>query len=282
MWSKQRIIRRPGQVATLCLVLGLSVSAPAVAQGSFDRNGSAAIPPQSNLESLRQWVEAEGFGLGFQWTMISAAAFTPAHSNFEYSFNFPEGLIQQQSASLSASFAAPLLLPNGAVIESVCLISEDTDSMGQNLGTLAVVEFDPDPSLAYSVDVATTVPLGFHGVCVNNQGIPYRSRADFDGDGTVGDIFYHLEMSFSTGNAVKQLVGMVILWRREMSPPPATPTFDDVPTNHPFYQQIEALAAAGISDGVCGDPNKFCPDGVLTRAQIAALLAEALGLHWPN
>lgn len=70
-------------------------------------------------------------------------------------------------------------------------------------------------------------------------------------------------------------------WIREVSPAPVTATFDDVPTSHPFFQEIEALAAAGITDGVCDDPDKFCPGEVLTRAQIAALLARALGLHWP-
>ena len=63
-----------------------------------------------------------------------------------------------------------------------------------------------------------------------------------------------------------------------MSPAPGTPTFSDVPTTHLFYQAIEALAAAGITGG-CGG-GKFCPSDPITRGQMAAFLARALGLHW--
>jgi hypothetical protein len=71
-----------------------------------------------------------------------------------------------------------------------------------------------------------------------------------------------------------------VWWHRTVSPPPSTATFTDVPTDHPFFQFIEAIAAAGISAG-CGGGN-FCPDQAITRKQEAAFLAKALGLHWPN
>lgn len=67
-------------------------------------------------------------------------------------------------------------------------------------------------------------------------------------------------------------------WRRKVSPPPATATFDDVPTGHPFFQHVEALVASGITSG-CGGDN-FCPGAPLSRGQMAAFLAKALGLHW--
>jgi hypothetical protein len=78
-----------------------------------------------------------------------------------------------------------------------------------------------------------------------------------------------------------QYLGYVeVWWRLVVSDPPAAPTFGDVPTSHPFYQFIEALAASGISGG-CGSGN-YCPDAPLTRGQMAVFLAKALGLHWPN
>jgi len=77
----------------------------------------------------------------------------------------------------------------------------------------------------------------------------------------------------------KQYFGWVeIWWHRVVSPPPATPTFNDVPANHPFFQYVEALAASGITGG-CGGGN-YCPNTPVTRAQVAAFLAKALGLHW--
>lgn len=79
-------------------------------------------------------------------------------------------------------------------------------------------------------------------------------------------------------------------WRRQVSPAPATARFDDVPTSHIFFQQIEALAASGITSGcevdgsgtaeLGGGSRNFCPGAPLTRGQMAAFLADALGLHW--
>jgi hypothetical protein len=46
-----------------------------------------------------------------------------------------------------------------------------------------------------------------------------------------------------------------------------------------FETDIEKLAAAGITAG-CNPPanNHFCPDGRVTRGQMAAFLVRALGL----
>ncbi len=61
-----------------------------------------------------------------------------------------------------------------------------------------------------------------------------------------------------------------------VSAAPAIATFNDVPTNHPFFRFIEALVASGITAG-CGSGN-YCPDTPLTRGQMAVFLAKALGL----
>jgi hypothetical protein len=68
-------------------------------------------------------------------------------------------------------------------------------------------------------------------------------------------------------------------WKRQISPAPATATFADVPTSYIYFRAIEALAASGITSG-CGGGN-FCPNGNVTRGELAAFLARALGLHWP-
>ena len=74
-----------------------------------------------------------------------------------------------------------------------------------------------------------------------------------------------------------QYFGFVeVWWRLTVSEPPSTPTFGDVPTSHPYYQFIEALAKSGITGG-CGSGTNFCPDAPLTRGQMATFLAKALG-----
>ncbi|HSK92621.1 MAG TPA: S-layer homology domain-containing protein, partial [Candidatus Angelobacter sp.] len=59
------------------------------------------------------------------------------------------------------------------------------------------------------------------------------------------------------------------------TPTPSAPTFSDI-ANSKFRADIEWLAAIGITSG-CGD-GKFCPDGLVTRAQMASFLSRAVGL----
>jgi hypothetical protein len=70
-----------------------------------------------------------------------------------------------------------------------------------------------------------------------------------------------------------------IWWRRVVSDPPGSPTFNDVPPGDFGYQYVEALNKSGITGG-CGN-GAFCPDSPVTRRQMAIFLAKALGLHWP-
>ena len=51
--------------------------------------------------------------------------------------------------------------------------------------------------------------------------------------------------------------------------------FLDVPTNHPFYDEIGKLSARGVTLG-CGAGN-FCPEDAVTREQMAAFIIRALG-----
>jgi hypothetical protein len=66
---------------------------------------------------------------------------------------------------------------------------------------------------------------------------------------------------------------------RTVSAAPAVATFGDVPTNFLYFRAIEALAASGITGG-CGNGN-FCPNQYVTRGEMSAFLALALGLRWP-
>ena len=82
-----------------------------------------------------------------------------------------------------------------------------------------------------------------------------------------------------TGEGRLALGGVTVVWRRQVSPPPSSPSFADVPMDHPFFQWIEALKASNITAGC--SPENFCPNAPLTRGQMAVFLAKALGLHWP-
>jgi hypothetical protein len=45
-----------------------------------------------------------------------------------------------------------------------------------------------------------------------------------------------------------------VYYQLQVSPAPAVATFNDVPTGHPFFRFVEALAASGITAG-CGGGN---------------------------
>ena len=98
---------------------------------------------------------------------------------------------------------------------------------------------------------------------------------------------YKVDVRFPVDDAGLCVGGMVSLrkvrvgWTREVSPAPAAATFNDVPTSHPFFQFIEALAKSGITGGCNAAPPLYCPDQPLTRGQMAVFLAKGLGLQWP-
>lgn len=72
---------------------------------------------------------------------------------------------------------------------------------------------------------------------------------------------------------------MMAYYKLEVSPAPGAATFPtDVPTTHPFFRFIEAVAASGITAG-CG-AGTYCPDSPVTRGQMAVFLASALGLSF--
>ncbi len=52
----------------------------------------------------------------------------------------------------------------------------------------------------------------------------------------------------------------------------ATPTFTDVPFNHPLHDYIESLYDNGYTAGCSTDPLMYCPDTILDRAQSAVFM----------
>ncbi len=86
------------------------------------------------------------------------------------------------------------------------------------------------------------------------------------------------EVILNSGDGTNSFRGVVVGYKLQISPAPATATFGDVPTGYIYFRAIEALAASGIATG-CGSGN-YCPDQPVTRGEIAKFLANGLGLHW--
>jgi hypothetical protein len=198
-------------------------------------------------------------------TVIPATSFT---SDDQYVTDYGSLARYFPSDSVHHLFYAGLSqIPSGAIIDWVGLECDSGFA-----GELTVTPF--------YIDQHSGTTIGIVAV----QNTPHF----FDTDYNSSPIGFQLVRNVHNAIAVvvdqapnsQPLFGWVeIWWRRDVSPPPSSSTFGDVPASDPGFQYIEALAASGITGG-CGNGN-YCPDAILTRRQMAVFLAKALGLHWP-
>jgi hypothetical protein len=169
-------------------------------------------------------------------------------------------------------------LPNGALITQVAFYVRDDDP-GTNfqgalcprlcrlLGTAQGTGTGCEPSIDSAGQPGETIVFANY-----NPPIPIFYRR-VNGDGSADVVNHFLNVQLLTPDIAIRTVR--IRWKRQVSPPPGTATFNDVPTGHIFFQFVEALAACGITAG-CGSGN-YCPDAPLTRGQMAVFLSKALG-----
>lgn len=224
-------------------------------------------PASNRLPTTREVPNAFGT-VAYSVTTVPAVAFYPEKSSFWYYTSGSWGRYSFPGGELNNYFAG-IDLPAGVVIDFIGLNSTTNApfvigaevARRDKSGNLTVIGgIDSAVHDSWDTDF-NQVPIGYTW------------------NGRSGEA---LILHVQTGSDPNpQYFGWVeIWWRRTVSPAPGSPTFNDVPTNHPFFQFIEALAASGITGG-CG-PSTYCPDNPVTRGQMAVFLAKALGLHWPN
>ncbi len=260
------------QKVSALLAAGVWVSAVAVGQ---PRRMGAAAP-----------AVADAFGPGIQELNIGAAAFHHLNNSSGFEIDWSaDGYLSYTDESLLGVFVAPLQLPSGAKILSICSYFYDTAPDGKvslylDVVKLAYGSLTTPGVLPVLGPVENDIDTGYSGTCSGGAPYTFRNFADVDGDGFEDGIVHRLRVDMTeTGEGRLALGGVRVIWYREVSPPPSSPSFADVPTDHPFFQWIEALRESNITAG-CSEEN-FCPNAPLTRGQMAVFLAKALGLHWP-
>ena len=83
-------------------------------------------------------------------------------------------------------------------------------------------------------------------------------------------------------DATVSFSGAILGYVLQVSPPPGTPTFSDVPASDPAFAFVEAFVSAGVTVGCdVGPPARYCPDDFVTRRQMAVFFSKALGLQFP-
>ena len=120
--------------------------------------------------------------------------------------------------------------------------------------------------------VGTAGTLGY--VSVSAAVTPHTVNNNLQSGGGL----YAVLIRTDSNDSSVQWKGVDLWWRRQISPAPASASFTDVPNNAQFFAEIEAMKAAGITAGCTA--TTFCPDGNVTRRQMAAFFARALGLYW--
>ena len=261
-----RWIRR---VFLVTLILGLG--APLVAQAP--RRSRPGSRPQTYGTSAVSYVEIPGI------------EFQPLDSSYQYSTN---GTARYTNSCTNFyCFGAPLHLPAGAKVVYLELDFVDTNAATAVYGGLAQCDYAGQNCSYHPTAGGGPMDCALAGtICSGDTfaGGTGFQPADLTPDGiTIDDLdnSYSLVATTFSLDSSNQIGGMIVGYVLQVSPAPGTAHFTDVPTNHPFFQYIEALSRSGITAGCQVSPPKYCPDEPLTRGQMAVFLSLALGLQWP-
>ncbi len=255
-----------------CLALGLILLA------------ETARSEQPALKALSAPLSVEGaFGGVLQNSYVPASAFTPATSGFSYTGGY--GLDRHPLVDENQNWTAPLGLPSGAAIEAIRVLVQD-DDVAEDITVRFVLEVQSvdgspgcDGGYYYTAWTGTSAGISGRGIVTVAGATPLTLQNQ--GGVACGTESYNLHaIEVDLTSLTHVLYGAVVSWRRSVSPAPLVATFNDVPTDHPIFQFVEALAASGITAG-CGGGD-FCPGNTLTRGQMAVFFAKALGLHFPR
>ena len=183
-------------------------------------------------------------------------------------------------------FWAPVFLPSGAAIEYLNLYAYDdnpstairatlTLATGWGTTTQCVVCPSMPPDSSELVSVSSIGSSGFQYIASNLLSPPHTVNNNVVYGG--GAQYLVFIFTGSIGSSLR-FKGVDIWWKRQISPAPGVASFVDVPTTAQFFAEIEAMKEAGITLG-CTATN-YCPDSNVTRRQMAAFFARALGLYW--
>ena len=202
-------------------------------------------------------------------TTIAGVSFVPSSNSLIYSTS---GSLARSVSPAGGHFYSALDIPAGALIDYIGFnnLNDGTANvMAIHLwrrdiagNVIPLFALDNTPHTSWSTD-RNPLPLGL--LWAGNRTLGYTLI---------------LDMEIAPSASSQFFASVEVWWKRSISPPPATPTFNDVPTTHLYFRAIEALAASGITSG-CGSGN-FCPNQAVTRGELAKFLANALGLHWPE
>jgi hypothetical protein len=279
-----KIISRIGCVLLVAMLALWSSPAGAQNNGSLTPPSAMFAPPPETGDGA-----PNAFGLQLQWTVFHASQWTPWNQTAGPGYVGGTGYIHPSTAGYNG-YWTQVFLPSGASVGTVCWLTYDNDAAG-NWVVLDFHAYESSywgatPGAYYtSFDQGSTDYAGqpeYEVLCRSFPSVMIRQYGDLNSDGSTHYLSYNLsaETTNAGGNQTLRFFGAVVIWTRVISPAPGVATFPDVAPGFWAFQEIEALAASGITTGF--PDGTFRPTATVTRAQMATFLARALGLHWPQ
>lgn len=260
-----------------CFALASHASAQLLPHGARP-DPAAQRAAREAQQALRQSPDQFGI-LCCQILQIPSSSFNPTETLIGGYTNWGNGYVAPQGGQSYAAMWASVALPSGVALDYLDLYYYDSDAVEDICAELHAFRgptFGGDPP-SDSV-LATTCSSGNAGYGYATIGVSETISNDVYYNSGAADYVVLVYDSAPTG--LLQFKAVDIWWHRQVSPAPGAATFNDVPTNHPFFQFIQALSASGITVGCQASPPLYCPDAPLTRKQMAAFLSKALGLYW--
>jgi hypothetical protein len=175
----------------------------------------------------------------------------------------------------SCGLMASVMLPSGARVGRIELDACDAVANAEIhflMGRIASPAFPTTVGSVNLTPIAGTGDAATPGCAVFP--IPLTTPVTIDN----AHFTYFLNVLVTAGDVNLNFTAVRVYYTLQVSPAPATATFGDVPTSHPFFRFVEALVASGITAG-CGG-GLYCPDEAVTRGQMAVFLSKALGLQF--
>ena len=238
-------------------------------------------PPTISLGSHKVQPQVPSdFGDRINILQIPASAFTPRCSGITttYQGNGYMGVGTDNSCSgPNGQLHAAVELPTGAKLYFINLYGYDDEAVADLSALLRGYTggYDNDDAFIDIAGVSTAGVTGRQYTFSNLFDYTVNNDVAYDSSGAALNVLIYTGAGLDLG-----FRGVDIWWSRQVSPAPGVATFNDVPTGHPFFQFIEALAKSGITGGCSAAPPLYCPDNPVTRGQMAVFLAKALGLSW--
>lgn len=226
-------------------------------------------------------------GLGLQYKYISPLSFitfTGDCSNGEY-----DALAASCTSNLTlVNYYAPVDLPEGAQIQRLHYWYKDNSANGNLFIQLEGRSLDftaSNVNQAFTTYGQTTFnssavgTASFIRMATMNLATPIVANSWATGvNSPWAHSDYWMRAQLPNGDFSVLLLGVLVAYNRQIAPAPATASFTDIPTSHPFFNEVEQLKKSGITLG-CGN-GQYCPDSPVTRGQMAAFLSRAFGLQW--